>query len=65
MTDRPSMWSQVVKARWAHEVVCPKCGSLNLPGRKPTIELEDDGTASCAQCGHDWPASRPRAEPVG
>lgn len=35
-------------------VICPKCAAQDIPGAKPTLERESDGTMNCAQCGHTW-----------
>jgi hypothetical protein len=63
MSERPSMWSQMRRAIWLREAVCPECGEANIKGRTGLIELTDDG-AYCNNCGKSWPVGREKAEPV-
>jgi predicted RNA-binding Zn-ribbon protein involved in translation (DUF1610 family) len=39
------------------QLVCPKCGALNIPGRSPTVHAEVGVVerAGCDQCGHEAP----------
>lgn len=61
------MWSLVQRANYLLAVKChnPQCGETNLRGRKPMIELNDEGSAYCNTCGTAWAAERPRVEAVG
>lgn len=61
------MWSQKVRADWYATARCPKvgCESQNIPGAKPSINLNDDDTADCSQCGASWVVTRPPVEVVG
>lgn len=50
----------MTESNWHHataELVCKKCGAMNLPGSlaKPTIEQEQDGTYTCSMCGCNFP----------
>lgn len=65
MTDRPSMWSQVVLSRWIASARCPQCHVGNQPMRKRILELHEDNTVLCLNCGHWFEAKRPPVEPVG
>ena len=62
--ERPSMWSQKVMADWIKTVVCPACGTQNLAGAKPLIELDEYGEAWCACCGEHFAMIRARVTPV-
>jgi transcription elongation factor Elf1 len=63
--ERTSMWSQRVQQEWRQTATCPKCGQMNIRGAAPALNLNDDGTADCSQCGKVWHVERPRVEPVG
>lgn len=62
MSERSSMWSQVMLSRWLATAVCPNqptCDETNVKHRKPLIELNEQGRAYCNACGHMWTAPRP------
>jgi len=68
MSERPSMWSLVQRANYLLSVKCvnPQCEETNLRGRKPMIELSDDGRqAYCNTCGAMWNPELPKREVVG
>jgi rubredoxin len=44
----------VVRQLLDDERVCPRCKERNVPGAKPTITREQDGSFSCSNCGHGW-----------
>lgn len=52
-----AMSSLVQRANYLLTVVCvnPQCQETNLKGRKPMIELNEDGMAYCSTCGTHWP----------
>lgn len=63
MSERPSMWSQMVRASMLKDAICPGCGETNRIGQKAMIELTDDGFY-CNTCGHPWESKRPRVQAV-
>lgn len=58
MTTRPSMWSQVMMARYLDDAVCPECREMNTRTRKHMIDVNELGAAECAKCGAEWQAPR-------
>jgi Zn ribbon nucleic-acid-binding protein len=64
MSTRVSNWSEVTRRNWIAEAICPGCGETNLKGRKPAVELEENGMAYCSQCGHPWIATPPVVSPI-
>ena len=67
MSMRPSMLSLIQRANYLLNVKCenPQCQETNLKGRKPMIELNDEGTAYCNTCGTAWAPAWPAHEAVG
>lgn len=50
-------FKEAAKQQVEGDLVCPKCGEVNLPNRKPGVELiVDEWTAACCTCGHSGPA---------
>lgn len=46
-----SLFRQAVRAMLNETVVvCPHCGGQNIPGAKPTLEPEQNGTLTCTNC---------------
>ena len=33
---------------------CPRCGEMNRPGAKPTLEVQPGGKIFCTVCSHVW-----------
>ena len=64
MSERRSMWSEVMMARGLAEAVCPDCGETNTKGRKHLIELNEQGSAYCNACGFSFQAIRPTVRAV-
>ena len=59
-----SGYSKVVIQQMLAAAKCPHCHESNAPGKKPLVELTDDG-AWCSVCGHEFTVQRPPVEVVG
>ncbi len=33
---------------------CPHCHAADIPGAKPTLEREPDGSLTCTMCSYHW-----------
>jgi len=50
-----SAFRDAVRQLLDSELRCPKCGAMNLPPpARPTLEREQDGSLTCAQCGTNF-----------
>jgi len=64
VTERISMWSQVMQSRYIADAVCPQCGETNRKGCKHLFEINEQGYVYCNACGLSYVAPRPTVRAV-
>jgi transcription elongation factor Elf1 len=47
-------YAEAVRQLLESELCCPKCHAMNRPGAL-IVRFEQDGTATCNQCGANFP----------